>query len=349
VPRGGRLAAANPISEKVCGLVLEIQVNLSLLGYVTTGPSISSGLRNRGETMQRQAMQPPVKAYRLLVILLVVSAALAGAPPSPPSEADKDKRTGADSDKPIRREAERVIRDIDLEILSDDQWTKVERIEKPLLFYGDPTRDNDRGSVWGWGRKGRPVALLELFQGAGNRTRWVFAMCNTSGGKLRARRAGAPWWGENDSAAELKDVPGAQAPAAEAPLRQRQLKLLAQKFTGHEFWDPDNTRYELRLLTQPLYTYRDEASGVLDGGLFTLANGTNPEIMVFIEARVDAKDRSKSVWQYAVGRSAHAELHLEYDGKEVFAAPRGNKVSAWNRPYWLGFIDVAGDADGEKP
>jgi hypothetical protein len=74
---------------------------------------------------------------------------------------------------------------------------------------------------------------------------------------------------------------------------------------------------------------------VLDGGLFMFANGTNPEIPVFIEARADPKTGSKPVWQFAVGRLAHAELHLEYDGKEVFEARRGNKVSAANAPYWL--------------
>jgi hypothetical protein len=234
-------------------------------------------------------------------------------------------------------------------MLSDDTWTRVPRIEKPLLFYDEPTRNNDRGSVWGWGTKGRPFALLELFQGQKDRTTWVFAICNTSGGKLRARRGGDPWWRENDSAAELKDIPRAPAPAADAPLRQRQLKLLAEKFTAHEFWDPDNSRYELRLLKRPLYTYRDEAGGVLEGGLFTLANGTNPEIMLFVEARVDPKDRSKRVWQFTVGRLAHAELHLEYDGKEVFSAPRGDRVSASNKPYWLSFLNAALEADPRKP
>src|SRR5262249_15129072 len=126
---------------------------------------------------------------------------------------------------------------------------------------------------------------------------------------------------------------------------QRQLKLLAQKFTGHEFWNPDDTRYELRLLKRPLYTYRDEASGVLDGGVFTLANGTNPEILLFVEARMDPKNSSKRIWQYTVGRLAHAELHLEYDGKEVFNAPRGNKVAGSNQPYWLSFINAARDSD----
>jgi hypothetical protein len=288
----------------------------------------------------------PVKTRLGVVALLIVSTALGGPLSEPPSEAKKDKTepgAGTKADEQPRREAEQVVRGIDLQILSDDKWTKVERIEMPLLFYEEPTRNNDRGSVWGWGRKGRPVALLELFRGAVNRTSWTFAICNTSGGRLRARRADAPWWRENDSASELKDIPGAPAPAADALLRQRQMKLLAEKFTAHEFWDPDNTRYELRLLKRPLHTYRDEAGGVLDGGLFTLANGTNPEVMLFIEARVDPTNSSKAVWQYTVGRLAHAELHLEYDGKEVFEAPRGNRVSAPDQPYWLGFIRAAPD------
>jgi hypothetical protein len=291
--------------------------------------------------MNRLAFQIPVTASLLIAALLVVSIALADPSQRPPPEANKDKagkEAGPATDEEIRREAEKLVGEIDLEVLSDDKWTKVERIEKALLFYGDPTRSNDRGSVWGWSRKGRPLALLELFQSTADRTQWAFAVCNTSGGKLRATRSGRPWWRANDSAAKLQDVPGAPAPSVEAPQRQRQLKLLAQKFTGHQFWDPDNTRYVLRRLERPLHTYRDEAGGVLEGGLFALANGTNPEIMLFIEARADPKDNKKAVWQYTVGRLAHAELHMEYDGKEVFNAPRGDRVSAPDKPYWLSFI-----------
>jgi hypothetical protein len=294
--------------------------------------------------MTRQTLLLSVTTCLGIVALLAASLALGGEPPGAKKDST-EPRAEASTDAQSRREAEQLIRGIDVEVWSGDQWMKVERIEKPLLFYSEPTRNNDRGSVWGWGRKGRPVALLELFQDSHNRAGWVFAVCNTSGRKLRARLRGAPWWGENDSATELKDIPGAPPPAAEAPVRQRQLKLLAQKFTAHELWDPDNSRYELRLLKRPLHTYRDEEGGVLEGGLFIQANGTNPEIPFFIEARVDAKNRSKRVWQYAVGRLSHAEIHLEYGGKEVFQAPRGDRLSAPNRPYWLSLIRAVPDAE----
>jgi hypothetical protein len=255
---------------------------------------------------------------------------------SDPPDAEKQK---AEEEK-HRKAAVEVIGGIDPESLADDKWTKAKRLEKPLLYYGDPTRDNDRGSLWAWGEKGRPVALLELYQNANDRTRWVYAVCNTSGRKLRAERNRAAWWRENESASELKDVPAAPAPASDGPQRQRQLKALAQKFTAHQFWDPNNTRYELRRLERPLHSYRDEANGLLDGALYIFANGTNPEIVLFLEARANAADKTKFTWQFATGRLAHAELHLEYDGKEVFDAPRGNRISASDKPYWLGFIDA---------
>src|SRR5579859_3849903 len=127
--------------------------------------------------MTRQMLQLPVKIYLGMAALLIVSTVLGGALSEPPSEAKKDKKEPGAEEKAAeqaRREAEQMVRGIDLEILSDDKWTKVEQIEKPLLFYEEPTRNNDRGSVWGWGRKGRPVALLELFRGVNYRTMWTF-------------------------------------------------------------------------------------------------------------------------------------------------------------------------------
>lgn len=288
----------------------------------------------------------PRRAIRIAFCAgVTVAAALLGSV----GRADEKKDDPAKTEE-FRRAAEKVVGTIEVEVLVGEKWAKVKRIEKALLSYGDATRENDRGSVWAWGEKGRPVAVLELYQNVNNRTRWVSVICNTSGGKVRASRGGEAWWAENASATEPKDIPGAAAPAAEGPARQRQLKQLAGKFTGHEFWDPNNSRFELRRLDRPLHTYRDEDAGILDGALYTLANGTNPEILLCVEARTNPKDATKSAWQFAVGRLAHAELHLLYDEKEVFDAPRADRarLSASNKPYWLTFIDTDDEARPEK-
>jgi hypothetical protein len=284
----------------------------------------------------RQAIRVPFGVGLLVAAVLVPSLS-----PAAPDETKK-------AEEEHRRAAEKVIGTIEVETLVGGEWVKSKRVEKPVLYYGDPTRGHDRGSVWAWGEKGRPVALVELYQNLDDQgRRWVFAICNTSGGKVRASRGGSPWWRANESATEPKDIPGAPAPAADAKQRQFQLKQLARKFTGHQFWDPDNSRFELRRLEQPLHAYSDAAAGVLDGGLYVLANGTNPEILLFVEARKSTD--GKAAWRFAVGRLAHAELHLLYDGKEVFAAPRADRarLSGSDKPYWVSFITAA-EPDPEK-
>jgi len=276
------------------------------------------------------------------VLLVSVLLGLSASPGLPQERAPVDKKEEAnkDSKEPsaTRRAAEQLVDTIQLQIRSDGKWSKVNRLEQPLLLYTDDTRFNDRGSLWAWCDKGRPLALFEMFQKVDDRTIWVVGITNTSGGKLRASRGGAPWWLENDSAIEFKDIPSAPPVAADKMLRQRQVKLLAQKFTTHEIYNPKNTRYDLRRLERPLHTYRDEAGGIVDGAMFAFANGTNPEIILFIEARMDRKGKSSPVWQYGLGRSGNAELHLEHDGKEVFSAPRGNLAAGPDKPFWTSVL-----------
>jgi hypothetical protein len=246
---------------------------------------------------------------------------------------------GQDGSSDIRKAAERLVDSLELESLQGETWVKAQRIDRPLLLYTDDTRANDRGSVWGWGEKGRPLALFEIFQKVDDRKIWVTGIHNTSGGKLRAGRLGAPWWLENESDIAFKDVPAAPPVAADSAVRQRQMKLLAQNFTAHEIYNPNNTRYDLRRLDRPLHAYQDEGAGIVEGGLFTFANGTNPELMLFLEARQAKIAGSKPVWQFGVGRTSYAELHLEYDAKEVFSAPRGNFVAGRNKPFWTSTLE----------
>ena len=80
----------------------------------------------------------------------------------------------------------------------------------------------------------------------------------------------------------LDDAP---APADTPERRLIQMRQMAQRFTVFdEFgWrDDDIERYELRLMSRPVYRY--EQSDVMDGALFVFAQGTNPEATMLIEA-----------------------------------------------------------------
>jgi hypothetical protein len=150
--------------------------------------------------------------------------------------------------------------------------------------------------------------------------------------------AKAPWTPEKTQV-EPNPFPGVAAPEAKEPLRMRQMKDLARRFAAHEFWDPDNSRFEMRLLVQPVLRYRDPASRIHDGAVFVLAHGTNPEVILLIEALGDTLEASR--WHYSLARLGSAELHVALDGKEVWVQGRTpGVVGQSSDPYWL-FFSIA--------
>src|SRR5271166_7123716 len=88
--------------------------------------------------------QNPCKTFRMVATLSVVSTALPVASREPPPKGAKpspDKEeTLSEDEKATRRAAEQFVNTIELEMLSDDMWAKVKRIEKPLLYFSDDTR-----------------------------------------------------------------------------------------------------------------------------------------------------------------------------------------------------------------
>jgi hypothetical protein len=201
-------------------------------------------------------------------------------------------------------------------------------IEKPALTYTDPARENSDGSVWVWPAKGRPRAIVELFSSFQD-TQWMHAITLTSDELVELDVPGGQQWRPKTSGLTWTAL--SDAPAESAPARLRQMKALARRFRTHEFWDPDNSRYELRLLVSPIYRYADEE--VLDGGLFAYVHGTNPEIVLILES---PKSDAKPGWRYAFARLGSAEMHAELDGKDVWTVPRAAGVVGQPvDPYWM--------------
>src|SRR3954451_8916133 len=90
----------------------------------------------------------------------------------------------SDAPSEVRKSAEQLVDSLDLEALRGETWFKAQRIDRPLLFYTDPTRGDDSGFLFGWGDKGRPLAVVEMYQKTANRSVWDAHVTNTSGGRL---------------------------------------------------------------------------------------------------------------------------------------------------------------------
>jgi hypothetical protein len=182
-----------------------------------------------------------------------------------------------------------------------------------------------------WPHNGRPVAMASIYPWQGKMSHEFDSL--SRGNKVIARDKDQVIWSPSTAGVEFKDVPAAPKPAKTPAERLRQMKAIAERFkatmTG---WQADNTdREELRLLPRPLFRYdlanaKNPDSNLLDGALFAYVQGTDPEVVLVLEAIGTAE---KANWQYAFARATHGGLEVRLGNEVVWTA---NKFPANRDP-----------------
>lgn len=81
---------------------------------------------------------------------------------------------------------------------------------------------------------------------------------------------------------------------------------------------------DCRLLSQPIDRYQD--SEIADGALFVFANGTNPEIGLFLEA-------TETGWMYGLARLSAAQTTILLNDKQIAQFPFGAFELVREGPY----------------
>lgn len=233
------------------------------------------------------------------------------------------------------REMQQRVRAIQTYRLGPETRKPVELIEEPLFRFNDAARDFPDGTLWAWGRTGRPAALLclALYTPAKGAEGYVYEFISLSAGLVLAEGSEGGTWSPQKPGLSFQAFPDSPSPADTEAGRLRQLKELARRFTAFEFLGSDHQRYELRLLQQPVRRYADPDSGVLDGALFLFAYGTNPEVAVVIESQREGS--SAPVWRYGLARIASAELIVHVNDREVWhEAELKTPWTLMKEPYW---------------
>ncbi|MDA1049216.1 MAG: hypothetical protein O3C40_01880 [Planctomycetota bacterium] len=205
--------------------------------------------------------------------------------------------------------------------------------EQPVTHFDDNVRRHVDATLWAFTRNGRPVALITCATRDASTRRWSHAVASLSTNLLRAEQSGRSVWRPQQPGVEYRPLPDARPPDSTSSRRRLQLRELARRFNAHEFWNPDNQRFELRLSPRPVLVHSDESAGVLDGGVFLFAHGVNPEVAVMIEA-VGGEEAPS--WRYAIAKLGSAEFHVALDGEEVYQSPRApGVVGRPVDPYFL--------------
>ncbi len=175
-----------------------------------------------------------------------------------------------------------------------------------------------------WAHNGRAVAMCSIFPWQGKMSHEFDSL--SRGNKVVAQDKDTVIWSPSTPGVEFKDVPAAPAPAKTPAERLRQMKAIAERFkatmTG---WAGDNSdQEELRLLPRPLFRYdlanaKEPDPDLLDGGLFAYVTGTDPEIVLVLEAVGTAE---KAVWQYAFVRATSGGLEVKLGAEVVWTAKK---------------------------
>ena len=118
----------------------------------------------------------------------------------------------------------------------------------------------------------------------------------------------------------MKEFAKVAAPADSSRDRLRQMRKLASSFqvttVANKYYNYQLT--QLRLMPQPLYRYKETPNDLLDGALFVFADGTDPELVLLIEAR--EKDQ-RYQWHYGLARFTNFKIIVRQSDKEIWKVP----------------------------
>jgi hypothetical protein len=195
---------------------------------------------------------------------------------------------------------------------------------EPLLRWINKVIREDDGMLFLWteGDTGRPVAAAQFFL---QESQWHHEFQSLSADGFLARCEGGDargWtWEPSRGGLTFARADRIGPPADSANARLRQMKTIAERFTGavdteSNFKNPE----QLRLLTTPIYRYSATAQGILDGAVFAFVQGTNPEVLMLVEAEATAPEAT--VWRYGFARMSCFFLRVHQGSNLVWKADR---------------------------
>ncbi|HMC12643.1 MAG TPA: hypothetical protein VKH44_15190, partial [Pirellulaceae bacterium] len=199
-----------------------------------------------------------------------------------------------------------------IRVLADPKQTDsaVKLKDEPVLRYSDSTRLAQESTMWIWSGGGRPTAILavEYYPMGPKGPRWLYEIASLSTQPIAAECEGYFRWAAKAPGLKLQPLPDAPPPADKETRRLAQMKELRSRFTAYEKATVEG-RIELRAVATPLVRYSSPPEDLVDGAIFALASGTNPEVLLVLEAQ---GPKGKVAWHYALvhmtGEAATVQL-----------------------------------------
>jgi hypothetical protein len=220
----------------------------------------------------------------------------------------------------------------------DPQRTELVLQPDPVLRWSNPAVGSIHGGVFIWAHQGRPAAVASIFKWFVPRDEMWFEVQSLSAGPLVGILGREEVWRSSRAGIEYKRVPGAPLPSASAPARLAQMRTISGAFATEQTDRDDGSKRQMRLLTQPVTRYASKPQDVIDGGMFAFVHGTDPEVLLMLEAQ---ETKTGPAWFYALARMNSTAFKVTYKDQEVWAVdvlPWGVVLNS-SEPYNLLSLD----------
>lgn len=202
---------------------------------------------------------------------------------------------------------------------------------KPLLRWSNPFSGVRDGIVIMWTDGARPAVLAQVFP-AQEGPLWFIQCQSLAAGPFALGDGRRVLWEPREAGEKSHRLDSAESPAEGRAKRLTQMRTLAQQFAAFDDFgirptDKERTRYELRLMTNPVYRYETPEAEIIDGAVFPFVLGTAPELLLILEARQG--DDGTRQWEYLLAPLTVWAVEVKHGNQSVWkVAERYGKHSA---------------------
>ena len=207
---------------------------------------------------------------------------------------------------------------------------KMELQGEPLLRWNNPVSGVRDGTIFIWTAAGRPQAAVQVFQL--KQGLWLHEFQSLSTEPFQSTINGIREWAPARAGIEMKPAPDAPVPAKTDRQRLVQMRTITEEYQAIDDFEDKQSRWELRLLSKPVYRYAATDQGIVDGALWAFAHGTDPEVFVLLEARETAKGTE---WQIGMAPMTAYAVEVSRKDKPVWSAPLRQGPWKVGEPFFI--------------
>jgi hypothetical protein len=189
---------------------------------------------------------------------------------------------------------------------------------QPALSWSNPSRQTAAGAMFLWTESGRPQVALCLYPDGDQVIDLEFQ--SLSQNPLTADSDDQTLWAPSESGVRWEPIESSRPPGQTPAQRLRQMRVLAREFSAR-LVPPNKNPIELRLLETPVYRYelaegiRKTGDELIDGSVFTFVQGTDPEVLLLLEAYEEA---GQAKWRFALARMSMVPTQVSRDAAVIW-------------------------------